>query len=257
MIYINASETGLNAGLGKSKFLKKLQIKKIAKQISIKNAVKVAKFAAPLVPVGGGVASKIIDSKIGRTAVKIGKSRVGRAVLDTAGVKLPDSIAKITPVTMPVKKKKGFLPKKKANAALKKTIAIKQKVIATKPKRKFPVKLKKKTKTLAIGSKGADVKVLQEQLGVEPDGDFGPKTQQALEQATGKTTISAEAVQTPVQPMDEVPQGEITAVKPYEELPETQGITEGAAATPKNNSLLMVGGAVALAGIAYLATKKK
>lgn len=276
MIYINASESGLKAGLGKvklKKVLKKIKLKTVVKQVG-----KVAKFAAPIaagfIPVGGGVVSKLLDSKIGKGAVKLSKSKVGSAVLSQTGIKLPDStqIAKAIPAkAIPVKKKKGFAkvsPKKKATATPKKTIAtpqktvaIKPKVIATKPKGKFPVKLKKKAKTLAIGSKGEDVKVLQEELGVKPDGDFGPKTQQALEQATGQKTISAEAIQTPsqTQPTEEVPQGEITAVKPYEELPETQGLLPtptGTPVAPKNNTVLLVGGAVALAGIAYLATKK-
>ena len=30
--------------------------------------------------------------------------------------------------------------------------------------------------TIKLGSKGEDVKVLQKYLGINPDGDFGPKT---------------------------------------------------------------------------------
>ena len=111
------------------------------------------------------------------------------------------------------------------------------------------------TQTLGMGSKGEEVKALQEQLGITPDGDFGPKTQQALEQATGQKRISTKAIQ--MEPMEEAqPQGEMTAIKPYEEYPGTK--RENLTAAPaKNNTLLIVGGVAALAGIAYLATKKK
>jgi hypothetical protein len=250
---------GEEVGLGKSKMLKKIKLKTVIKQVG-----KVGKIVAPIavgfIPVGGGVASKLLDSKIGKTAMKLGKSKVGSAVLSQAGVTLPTATSTAKPI--PVKKKKGltkFSPKKKTIATPKKTIAT-----SPKPKAKFPVKFKKKTtaKTLAVGSKGEDVKVLQEQLGVEPDGNFGPKTQQALEQATGKKTISTEAMQTQPQQVDEEqPQGAITPIKPYEELPEENqqqnATATGTVATPKNNTLLLVGGAVALVGIGFLATRKK
>jgi peptidoglycan hydrolase-like protein with peptidoglycan-binding domain len=290
-------------GLGKSKILKKIKLKNVVKQVG-----KVGKIAIPIVagmiPVGGGVASsltsKIVNSGAGKAALKLGRSKVGSAVLSQAGVNLPSS--KPTATAMPVKKKKGFSkisPKKKAVAP--------KNTVAAKPKGKFPIKFKKKktAKTLAIGSKGEDVKVLQEQLGIKPDGDFGPKTQQALEQSTGQTSISTDEIQTPAQtlaigskgedvkelqeqlgikpdgifgaktqqalekatgkrkistraiqaePMDEAePQGELTPIKPFEEIRAVNPTT----AAPKNNTMLYVGGAVALAGVVYLATRKE
>ena len=259
-------------GLGKiqlKKALKKVKLKTVVKQVG-----KVAKVAAPIavgfIPVGGGVASKLLDSKIGKTAVKLSKTKVGSAVMSQAGIELP------TQTAIPVKPKKGktkLLPKKKTFATKTKTIATKAKTIATKPKivatksksiatkGKFPVKLKKKRspKTLAIGSKGEEVKELQEQLGVKADGDFGPKTQQALEQATGQKSISSEDVVPQSQALEEKPIEDLTPVKPFEtEMPfaqESMGTTAGT--SPKNNTLLYVGGAVALAGVAFLAMKKK
>ena len=256
---------GEEIGLGKSIMLKKIKLKTVVKQVG-----KVGKVAIPIVagmiPVGGGVASsltsKVINSGAGKAAMRLAKSKVGSAVLSQAGVNLPTATSTAKPI--PVKKKKGltkFLPKKKTIATPKKTIAT-----SPKPKARFPIKFKKKTtaKTLAVGSKGEDVKVLQEQLGVEPDGNFGPKTQQALEQATGKKTISTEAMQTRPQSQqvdEEQPQGAITPIKPYEDLPEEKqqqnATATGTVATPKNNTLLLVGGAAALLGIGYLATRKK
>lgn len=74
MIIINDGE---GVGLGKSKFLRKINIK----QVSLKNAIKVGKFAAPLVAgiiPGGGTAMKVLDSKVGRTIMKVAKSKVVR-----------------------------------------------------------------------------------------------------------------------------------------------------------------------------------
>lgn len=71
MIIINDGEVGL----GKSKFLRKIRLK----DVSLKNAVKVAKFAAPIaagfIPVGGGVASKLLSSKAGKLVSKVAKSK--------------------------------------------------------------------------------------------------------------------------------------------------------------------------------------
>ncbi|MBS7231720.1 hypothetical protein KHA90_11850 [Flavobacterium psychroterrae] len=78
MIIINEQETGL----GKS-FLKKIRIK----DVSLKNAIKVTKFAAPIaagfIPVGGGVASKLLSSKGGKLVSRVAKSKAVRK-----GVKL-------------------------------------------------------------------------------------------------------------------------------------------------------------------------
>ncbi|WP_374173897.1 hypothetical protein [Flavobacterium tructae] len=73
MIIINEEETGL----GKS-FLKKIRLK----DVSLKNAVKVTKFAAPIaagfIPVGGGVASKLLSSKGGKLVSRVAKSKAVR-----------------------------------------------------------------------------------------------------------------------------------------------------------------------------------
>jgi hypothetical protein len=241
MIYINANEGGSSIGLGKSKFLKKIRIKKIAKQVSIKNVVKAAKFAAPIaagfIPVGGGVASKLMNSKAGRIVSKVKSSKVARKAI---AVK-----KKLTPV-------KSMIPKRG-----------------------------KKSRKLAKGSKGEDVKKLQESLGVEPDGDFGPKTEAALQETTGAKSIAIESpsyssneAESSYEPTEEFvtpplveksgsqkkPFGKLTPVvdfakKMISEDPEPYKPAEIAA--PKNNTMLYVGGAVALAGIEFFATRKK
>lgn len=74
MILINAEDTGL----GKPKWMKKIRLR----SVSLKNAVKVAKFAAPIaagfVPVGGGVLSKVLNSKGGKLIKKVAKSKAVR-----------------------------------------------------------------------------------------------------------------------------------------------------------------------------------
>jgi hypothetical protein len=74
MILINADETGL----GKPRWMKKIRMR----SVSLKNAVKVAKFAAPIaagfIPIGGGVISKVLNSKGGRLINKVAKSRAVR-----------------------------------------------------------------------------------------------------------------------------------------------------------------------------------
>ena len=91
MIIINDG----GVGLGKSKFLRKIRLR----DVSLKNTIKVAKFAAPIaasfIPVGGGVASKLLDSKTGRLVRKVAKSKavtkavqlsktpIGKQVVDT------------------------------------------------------------------------------------------------------------------------------------------------------------------------------
>ena len=71
MIIINDG----GVGLGKSKFLRKIRLR----DVSLKNTIKVAKFAAPIaasfIPVGGGVASKLMDSKTGSLVRKVAKSK--------------------------------------------------------------------------------------------------------------------------------------------------------------------------------------
>jgi hypothetical protein len=74
MILINADETGL----GKPRWMKKIRMR----SVSLKNAVKVAKFAAPIaagfIPIGGGVISKVLNSKGGRLINKVAKSKAVR-----------------------------------------------------------------------------------------------------------------------------------------------------------------------------------
>ncbi|MCV9934696.1 hypothetical protein OIU80_20665 [Flavobacterium sp. LS1R47] len=73
MIIINEEETGL----GKS-FLKKIRLK----NVSLKNAIKVTKFAAPIaagfIPIGGGIASKLLNSKGGKLVSRVAKSKAVR-----------------------------------------------------------------------------------------------------------------------------------------------------------------------------------
>lgn len=96
-------QTGLNAGLNRGlkigKFIKR-NIKSAKRDISIKNAIKVGKVAIPLATTamsfipGGGIASKILDSKVGKLftkikgskavkfATKIGNSKVGKFAIN-------------------------------------------------------------------------------------------------------------------------------------------------------------------------------
>lgn len=78
MIIIEGGGAGLNAGLNKG-FLKKLKLKSITRQISIKNAVKVGKFAIPIatsiIPMGG-TATKLLNSKLGKSIGKVVKSKL-------------------------------------------------------------------------------------------------------------------------------------------------------------------------------------
>ena len=91
MIIINADENGLGMahyhfGLGKNarptsiggKPPKK-GFKKLVRKVNLKNTLKVAKFAGPLVAgilPGGGTAMKVLDSKVGKTVRKVAKSKL-------------------------------------------------------------------------------------------------------------------------------------------------------------------------------------
>jgi peptidoglycan hydrolase-like protein with peptidoglycan-binding domain len=250
------NEANDDLGLGKPK----KGFKKLIRKVNLKNTLKVVKFAGPLVAgivPGGGTAMKVIDSKVGKAAFKVAKSKVVKK-----GAKLYKA------------KRKA---KKLARGSKGEDVKALQEQLGVKPDGDFGPKteaalqqatgqtsinaeeIQNPAKTLAIGSRGEDVKALQEQLGVKPDGVFGVKTQQALQQATGQRTVSTRAIQT--EPMDEAqPQGELTPIKPFVESP-TWGANPTTAAVaqvaPKNNTLLYLGGAVALAGVAFIATRKK
>ena len=94
-------QTGLNAGLNRGFKIGKMLKRNIRlKNVSIKNAIKVGKVALPLATTamsfipGGGIAGKILDSKVGKIftkiksskavkfATKIGKSKVGKFAIN-------------------------------------------------------------------------------------------------------------------------------------------------------------------------------
>lgn len=94
-------QSGLNAGLNKGLKIGRMLKKNVRlKNVSIKNAIKVGKVAIPLATTamsfipGGGVASKILDSKAGKLftkikgskavkfATKIGKTKVGKFAIN-------------------------------------------------------------------------------------------------------------------------------------------------------------------------------
>ena len=244
-----ANEVTDDLGLGKPK----KGLKKLVRKVNLKNTLKVVKFAGPLVAgfvPGGGTAMKVMDSKVGKTAFKVAKSKVVKK-----GVALS--------------KKRGAIPVKKKGA-----IPVKRKAFG------------KKSKKLSKGSKGEDVRQLQESLGVKPDGDFGPKTEAALQEATGSKSITMdspsysspsqsatynnEAVETfetvdgfgtpplvEARAQEKRPYGKLTPVVELAErlIPEKQEVEE--VVSQKNNTMLYVGGAVALFGIGYLATRKQ
>lgn len=94
-------QAGLNAGLNKGLKIGRMLKKNVRlKNVSIKNAIKVGKVAIPLATTamsfipGGGVASKILDSKVGKLitkvkngkavkfATKIANTKVGKFAMD-------------------------------------------------------------------------------------------------------------------------------------------------------------------------------
>ena len=94
-------QTGLNAGLNRGLKIGKFLKKNVRlKNVSIKNAIKVGKAVAPIASAamtfipGGGVASKLMNSKVGKIitkvkngkvvkfATKIANSKVGKFALD-------------------------------------------------------------------------------------------------------------------------------------------------------------------------------
>lgn len=94
-------QAGLNAGLNRGLKIGKMLKRNVRlKNVSIKNAIKVGKVAIPLATTamsfipGGGIASKILDSKVGKVltkfknskavkfATKIGNSKVGKFAIN-------------------------------------------------------------------------------------------------------------------------------------------------------------------------------
>lgn len=89
-------QTGLNAGLNRGlkigKFIKR-NVQSAKRDISIKNAIKVGKVAIPLATTamsfipGGGIASKILDSKAGKLFSKIKNGKAVKAITKVANSK--------------------------------------------------------------------------------------------------------------------------------------------------------------------------
>lgn len=94
-------QTGLNGGLNRGFKIGKMLKKNVRlRNVSIKNAVKVGKKIVPIASMamsiipGGGIASKILDSKVGKMltkvksskalkfATKLGKSKVGKLAIN-------------------------------------------------------------------------------------------------------------------------------------------------------------------------------
>jgi hypothetical protein len=182
MILINEEDTGL----GKPKWMKKIRLR----SVSLKNAVKVAKFAAPIaagfIPVGGGVISKVMNSKGGKLIKKVAKSKAVR---------------------------KGV--------ALSKT-KLGRKVVGAVQNRARPQ--------------------------IEPVSSLVPASYTPMPIDTSGQNESSYDESSESIAMDQ-PVGELTPVKSVTAKPAQQ-------ATPKNNTLLYVLGAVALGGGIYYATKK-
>lgn len=238
MIYINEREIGL----GKAKILKKIQIKKIAKpiakaakQISIKNAVKVAKFAAPIaagfVPVGGGVASKltskVLNSKAGKVVSKIAKSKIAKKAV---------KLSKTQAGKIVVNQAKTIArPKIEAIKAIGAATFAKTTIPTIQANTPYPSK--------------------EQSDNAEPVGELTPVKPTA--------TVAKAVAQTAKEEIAEAidPVGELTPVKQSSNVAnEMQNIKVDDPDTKytakKDNTMLYVGGAVALGAIAYLATKK-
>lgn len=88
-------QTGLNAGLNRGLKIGKMLKKNVRlKNVSIKNAIKVGKAAIPLATAamsfipGGGIASKILDSKVGRILTKVKNGKVVKFATKIANSKV-------------------------------------------------------------------------------------------------------------------------------------------------------------------------
>jgi len=88
-------QTGLNAGLNKGLKIGKMLKKNVRlRNVSIKNAVKVGKVAIPLATTamsfipGGGVGSKLLNSKVGKVFTKIKNGKAVKAITKVANSKV-------------------------------------------------------------------------------------------------------------------------------------------------------------------------
>jgi hypothetical protein len=239
MIYVDA-DGGLN-GLKIKKFIK-TNLKSAKKDISIKNVVKVAKFAAPIaagfIPLGGGVASKltskVLNSKVGKVVSKVAKSKVAKKV-----VKLSKTQA-------------GKLVVNQAKAVVQPKIeAIKAMTAASFAKTVTPTAQASTPYTNEAQSDN-----------VEPVGELTP-VKPIPTIAKVVAPISKEVTSYAKEELIEnvEPVGELTPVKQTSTFAnEMQNIkvddSDVKNAAKKDNTMLYVGGAVALGAIAYLATKK-
>lgn len=82
---------GLNAGLNKGFKIGKMLKKNVRlRNVSLKNAVKVGKVAVPIatsfVP-GGGVATKLLNSKVGKVLTKVKNGKLVKTISKVAGSK--------------------------------------------------------------------------------------------------------------------------------------------------------------------------
>jgi hypothetical protein len=85
-------QMGLNAGLNKGLKIGKMLKKNVRlRNVSLKNAVKVGKVAIPIatsfIP-GGGVASKLLNSKVGKIFTKVKNGKLVKTISKVAGSKV-------------------------------------------------------------------------------------------------------------------------------------------------------------------------
>lgn len=85
-------QMGLNAGLNKGLKIGKMLKKNVRlRNVSLKNAVKVGKVAIPIatsfIP-GGGIASKLLNSKVGKIFTKVKNGKLVKTISKVAGSKV-------------------------------------------------------------------------------------------------------------------------------------------------------------------------
>lgn len=229
---------GEEIGLGKvklKKVLKKIKLKTVVKQVG-----KVAKFAAPIaagfIPLGGGVASKItskvLNSKAGKVVSKVAKSKVAKKVQKLS------------------KTKAGALVVNKAKAVARPKIEeIKTIGAAT-----FA-----KTETQAPQANTPYTNEGQTD-NVEPVGELTPvKPIETVAKVAAPISKTATPYANEEQGDNVEPVGELTPVKQTAKSvsPNLKSSNfDSAEPAKKDNTMLYIGGAVALGAVAYLATKK-